>query len=265
MTRWRFMGLAIIVAACSFAGGAVATLLLPDRGELAEFQALIAEQKKLVVQLRDLVKACVARPPTSAEIRRRPPVTAPPAPKKSAPAAGQQTRRREAAMRAAEEKRQQIVAWLARAHEAFKARRYEDAREFYRQVLHLEANNKAAESGLARLETRQKIDSLLREAVTALKQKSFNRAIKIYATVLSLQPDHAGAKAGLARAEKAKAARIAGLLGKARQALAAGQPDLARKWFGKVLSLDQDNASARAGLAGIKSGSRPVAPKPAAN
>jgi tetratricopeptide (TPR) repeat protein len=259
MTRWRFLGLAIIVAASSFAGGAVATLLLPDRGAVAEFQTLVAEQKKLVVQLRDLVKACVVRPPTSAEVRRRPSVTGSGAPKKSAPNALDQARRREAAMRAAEDKRRQIVAWLAKAHEALKARRYEDAREFYRQVLHLEADNKAAEAGLARLEARRKIESLLREADTALKQKSFNRAIKIFAQVLTLEPDHAGAKAGLAGAEKAKAARIANLLGRARRALSRAKPEAARKLFGEVLALDHDNAGAKAGLARIKSASPPAA------
>jgi tetratricopeptide (TPR) repeat protein len=248
----------MIVAASSFAGGAVATFFVPDRGELAEFQTLVAEQKKLVARLRDLVKACVARPPTRAEIQRRPPVTAPL--KKAGPGPDQQSRRREAAMRAAEEKRQKIVAWLAKAHDALKAGRYDDAREFYRQVLHLDANHKAAENGLARLEARQKIDSLLHEAQTALKQKSFNRAIKIFAKVLTLEPGQAKAKAGLAGAEKARATHLAGLLNQADQALAKGKTDLAKKFFRKVLSVDQDNASAKAGLANLKSG---ASPKPA--
>jgi tetratricopeptide (TPR) repeat protein len=252
MTRWRFMGLAIIVAGCSFAGGAVATLLLPDRGGLAEFQTLITEQKKLVVQLRDLVKACVARPPTSDEIRRRPPVTAPVAPRKAPPAALQQSRRREAAQRAAGEKRQQIVAWLAKAHEALKAGRYEDAREFYRQVLHLDANNKAAETGLARLEARQQVDSLLQEAAAAFKQKNYNRALGLYAKALSLQPDHAGAKAGLERTEAARAVQIKTLLERAEQALASGKYEAARKLYGRVLALDRDQARAKAGLARLE-------------
>ncbi|MBU0515300.1 MAG: hypothetical protein KJ621_11065 [Proteobacteria bacterium] len=256
MTKFRFLSLAVVVAVGSFLGGAVATLLLPERLDVAEMQTVIAAQKKVLAQMKDLVKACLAKPGTSAEVKRRPPVSGPPL-KKIAPATSPD---RDAARRAAEDKRRQIVTWLAKAHEAVKAKRYEDAREFYRQVLHLEANHRAAEAGLARLEARQKIDSLLREAETALKQKSFNRAIKIYATVLSLQPDHAGAKAGLAGAEKAKAERVTSLLSRAQEALAEGKRDLARKLYGEVLSLDQDNALAKAGLTRVKSVSKPSSP-----
>lgn len=261
MTTFRFLSLAVVVAVGSILGGGLATLLLPERVDVAEMQTVIAAQKRVLAQMKDLIKACLARPGTSTEVKRRPAVAGPPPKKMTSPAAPN----RDATRRAAEDRRRQIVAWLARAHEAVKAKRYEDAREFYRQVLHLDANHRAAEAGLARLETLQKIDSLLREAETALKQKSFNRAIKIYATVLSLQPDHAGAKAGLAGAEKAKAGRVTGLLKQAHQALAEGRRDLAGKLFGEVLSLDQDNAPAKAGLARLKSGDRPSSPKPADN